>query len=143
MTLGASLGQAVFVKLFRTWSAARAMGENPLPHMQSCTLPFEPAPELVVACDSLFSLTIAHLGRDLVPECCCSRALSRDEAVLIGILRHALACGVAITSPAIPHGLPCAIRWAAVAILRALHDTFPVQFTIEPSPIPASGHRCL
>lgn len=119
-----SIGQLVFVRLFRKWSAARLAGLNPLPHMQVLAAPFAPAPDLILACASLFELTEAHLGRPLEPECCCGSTLSRDEAALIGLLRHAPDAGQAMASTAIPHGLPGAIRWAAFAVLRALAATF-------------------
>jgi hypothetical protein len=85
---------------------------------------FEPAPELAVACASLFDLVEAHLGRPLVPECCCARELSRDERALLGVLRHAPEVGQPMGSAAIPHGLPGAICWAAFAARRALAASF-------------------
>lgn len=118
------IGSLVFVRLFRLWAAAREAGENPLPHMQDAVAPLLPAPELAVACASLFELVEGQLGRRLVPECCCSPALSRDEQALVGILRHAPESGQPITSAAVPHGLPGAIRWAAFAIRRALGVSF-------------------
>jgi hypothetical protein len=120
----ASIGRLLFVRLLRKWSAARASGENPVPHMQAMVLPFDPSPDLALACASLFDLVQAHLGRILVPECCCSNALSRDEEALLGVLRHAPEAGNPIASAAIPHGLPGAIRWAAFAVRRALAASF-------------------
>lgn len=124
MPESASIGRFVFVRLLRKWSAARASGENPLPHMQTLAAPFEPSPDLTVACASLFDLVEAHLGRLLVPECFCGRALSRDEEALIGLLRYAPEAGLPFASATIPHGLPGAIRWAAFAVTRALDATF-------------------
>lgn len=118
------LGSLVIVKLFRLWAAAREAGENPLPHMQSASARLFPAPELAIACASLFELVEGQLGRRLVPECCCSPALSRDEHALLGVLRHAPEAGQPLTGAAVPHGLPGAIRWAAFAIRRALGASF-------------------
>ena len=124
MPESASIGRLVFVRLLRKWSAARTSGENPLPHMQALAAPFDPSPDLTVACASLFDLVEAHLGRLLVPECCCSHALSRDEDALLGLLRYAPEAGLPLSSAAIPHGLPGAIRWASFAVTRALNATF-------------------
>lgn len=125
------IGSLVFVRLFRLWAAAREAGENPLPLMQEAIALLLPAPDLAVACASLFELVEGQLGRRLVPECCCSPALSRDERALLGVLRHAPEAGQPLASLAIPHGLPGAIRWAAFAIRRALGSTFAGE-TEEP-----------
>ena len=127
MSESASIGRLVFVRLLRKWSAARASGENPLPHMLALTAPFGPSPDLTVACASLFDLVEAYLGRLLVPECCCSHALSRDEDALLGLLRYAPEAGLPLSSAAIPHGLPGAIRWASFAVTRALEAMFGEQ----------------
>jgi hypothetical protein len=122
--LSSPIGSLVFVRLFRLWAAARETGENPLPHMQDAIALLGPTPELAVACASLFELVEGQLGRRLVPECCCSPALSRDEHALLGVLRHAPEAGQPLTGAAVPHGLPGAIRWAAFAIRRALGSSF-------------------
>ena len=118
------IGSLVIVKLFRLWAAAREAGENPLPHMHDAIAPLVPAPELAVACASLFELVEGQLDRRLVPECCCSSALSRDEQALLGVMRQAPDAGQPFTSSAVPHGLPGAIRWAAFAVRRALGSSF-------------------
>ena len=118
------IGPLVVVKLFRLWAAAREAGENPLPHMLDALEPLAPAPELAVACASLFELVEGQLARPLVPECCCSPALSRDEQALLGVLRHAPEAGQPLTGAAVPHGLSGAILWAAFAIRRALGESF-------------------
>lgn len=128
MSLLPSTGSLVFVRLFRLWAAARAENENPLPHMQETTWPYASAPELGVACASLFDLVEAHLGRPLVPECCCSHDLSGDERALLGVLRHAPEAGQPLTGAAIPHGLPGAICWAAFAVRRALGRSFGAAY---------------
>ena len=129
------IGSLMVVKLFRLWAAAREAGENPLPHMQDVVRLIGPGPELAVACASLFELVEGQLGRRLVPECCCSPSLSRDERALLGVLRHAPESGQPFTSAAVPHGLPGAIRWAAFAIRRALGARFAGE--AEESEIPA------
>jgi hypothetical protein len=118
------IGSLVFVRLFRLWAAAREAGENPLPHMQDVVALIGPRPDLAVACASLFELVEGQLGRWLVPECCCSPRLSRDEQALLGVLQHAPEVGQPLTVSAVPHGLPGAICWAAFAIRRALGTTF-------------------
>jgi hypothetical protein len=118
----------IFVRQFRLWAASRARGDHPLPHMQSAVSLFETAPELSVACASLFDMVEAQLERALEPECCCSPSLSRDERALLGILRHAPEAGQPLTSAAVPHGLPGAICWAAFAVRRAMAETFADQF---------------
>lgn len=125
------LASMAFVRLFRLWAAARVAGENPLPHMNDAIGLFAPAPELAVACASLFDLVEANLGRRLVPECCCGREMSRDELALLGVLRHAPEAGLPLTRAAIPHGLPGAVRWAAFAVRRALVRSFDDAFERE------------
>ncbi len=117
-------GAALVARMLRVWRSARSIGENPLPHMLERSAPFEPGPEFVTACDSLFALTEAVLGRPLAPARCCSAALSGDEAALLVMLRHAPAAGSIETTRAVPHGLPAALQWAAFAVVRALGDTF-------------------
>lgn len=129
-----AVGQVVFVRLIRAWRAARAAGENPLPHIQASAAPFDPAPELAVACHSLLELIEAQLDRPLVTECCCSREFSADETAMIGLLIHAQDAGPVITSRAIPHGLPGAICWAAFAVLRGLKETLGDDAGLIPSP---------
>ncbi|MEM1132111.1 MAG: hypothetical protein AAGH53_04175 [Pseudomonadota bacterium] len=112
----------IVVRLFRCWSAARVLGENPLPGMQKAIAFYSPAPELSSACESLFCLTEALLGRGLVAGHSCSSVLSRDERALLMLLRHAPQAGHIHTSRAIPHGLPTALQLAAWSVLRALGE---------------------
>jgi hypothetical protein len=128
MPLLPSIGSLVFVRLFRLWAAAREAEENPLPPMQEVVASIGPAPDLAIACASLFELVEGQLDRRLVPECCCSPALSRDEQALLGVLRHAPDAGQPLSSSAVPHGLPGAICWAAFAVRRA----FGASLTGEP-----------
>lgn len=131
-----SVGSLIFVRLFRLWSAARTGEGNPVPPMQDSIGLFDSAPELAVACASLFDLVEAHLGRPLVPECCCARELSRDETALLGVLRHAPEAGQPLAGAAIPHGLPGAICWAAFATRRALAATFGEAFEVPRAEAP-------
>lgn len=120
MVRNTAAGQAVFIRIFRARSAALTTSENPLPHMQAVAEQLAASPELAAACGGLFDLVEAHLGRPLVPECCCSPRLSSDETALVGLLRQALMTGPTSATRSIPYGLPGAIRWAVLAVLRAL-----------------------
>ncbi len=115
-------GEALVVRMLRLWCASRSIGENPLPHMRAQVAPFVASPEFVPACDSLFGLTEAVIGRPLVTARCCSALPSGDEAAVLAVLRHASAAGSIHTSRAVPHGLPEVLRWAAFAVLRGLAD---------------------
>ncbi len=117
----------LLIKLFRTWSAARTIGDNPLPAMYAHAEPFGAAPELVPACESYFLLVESHLGRPLVPECCCSTVPSADEAALIMLLRHAPTAGPVKTSSAVPHGMSGPLVWAAFSVSRALAESLFIQ----------------
>ena len=136
-----TVGGLLFVRLLRKWSAARASGENPVPHMHAAAGPFEPSPDLAIACASLFELVEAHLERQIVPECCCSKALSCDEEALIGLLLHAPEAGQPFSSHVVPHGLPGALRWAAFAVTRALAATFDGDGRIDVIPSFATSQR--
>jgi len=117
-------GAGLVTRLLRVWRAVRSIGENPVPHMQARIAPSLPSPELAPACDSLFMLTEAVLGRPLVTGRCGSIGLSRDETAVLLMLRHWRAAGSVRTSAAVPHGLPEALRWAAFAVTRALDERF-------------------
>lgn len=119
---GRAQGEVLVVRMLRLWCAARSIAENPLPHMQAQVAPLLPSPEFVPACDSLFALTEAVVGRPLAAARCGSASLSGDESAMLAMLRHAPASGSIHTSWAVPHGLPAALRWAAFAVLRALDD---------------------
>ncbi|OYW45810.1 MAG: hypothetical protein B7Z08_00015 [Sphingomonadales bacterium 32-68-7] len=126
-------GAALVTRMLRIWQAGRALGENPLPRMHEVSAPLVAAPEFVPACDSLFALTEAVLGRSLRPGRCCSRRLSRDEAAMLIMLQHAPEAGAVRTSAAVPHGLPAALRWAAFAVMRALGAEGAAA--VEPPPL--------
>lgn len=137
MVLGRQDSEALVVRMLRLWRASRSVGENPRPHMQARLAPIGPSPELVPACDSLFMLTEAVLGRPLAAAGCFSAAFSDDEAAVLALLRHAPDCGTVRTGPAVPHGLPAALRWAAFAVLRALDDR-----VVNDAVVPATPERC-
>lgn len=115
-------GAGIVTRMLRIWHASRSIGENPLPLMQVQAAPIVVSPEFASACDSLFMLTEAVLGRSLVPARCCSPHSSRDERAVLAMLRHAPSAGTLRTNAAVPHGLPSALRWAAFAVLRTLGD---------------------
>jgi hypothetical protein len=113
------------VALLRLWSHARRRHANPLPAMYARGLRAGAGQELVAACESCFLLTEACLGRRLIAGAAAAGpagGLTRDEAALLLMLRHAPAVGPACGSAAIPHGLPGALGWACFAVLRALGD---------------------
>lgn len=115
-----SFQQAIFVKMFRCWVAAREADVDCRSAMSEAYGGPGDAMMAAVACDSLFALVEAHLGRALMPECCCSRALTSDEAALLGLLYYAGSGGGVMTDAAVPHGLSGAICWAARAVRREL-----------------------
>lgn len=125
----------LLVKLLRRWAAARAAHENPLFFMYQSIGSLAVVPHLIPACDSMFCLTEAQLGRALVPGKCCSRSLSHDERALMLILRHISGAGTIKTGRAIPHGLPGALIWATFAVRQALQETLEDSGT---SAMPAS-----
>ena len=112
--------ECVAIRMFRRWAIARESEINPVAALFELTnslgCPVETAP----ACASLFELVEGHLGRSLRRECCCSNTCSSDELALIGLLRCAPDLGDNAATRTIPHGLPGAVCWAAVAVRRAL-----------------------
>lgn len=136
--------EAMAIRLFRRWSAARQLGENPVIALHAMATPLRYPVETGAACASLFELVEGLLGRTLVRECCCSQTFSVDELALIGLLRCAPDLGSPLTSTAIPHGLPGAVCWAAMAVRRALgllrQDMVPTMhcpFVAKSSPLAA------
>ncbi len=111
---------AIFVKMSRRWAAAREVEVDRRGAMADIYRGPGNAMMAAVACDSLFALVEAHLGRELTPECCCSHALTPDEAALLGLLYHAGSASGVTTDAAVPHGLSGAICWAARAVRREL-----------------------
>lgn len=116
--------ERIAVRLFRRWAISRESGINPIVALHEVADVLRFPVETAVACASLFELVEGLLGRSLVRECCCSRACSADELALIGLLRCApdlrLDRRLGTATLAIPHGLPGAVCWAAMAVRRAL-----------------------
>lgn len=115
-----SFQQAIFVKMFRRWAAAREAGIDRRLAMTEAYRGPGTAMMAAVAADSLFELVEAHLGRALAGECCCNPSLAPDEAALLGLLHYAASADGVTTGPAMPHGLSGAICWAAKAVRREL-----------------------
>lgn len=115
-----SFQQAVFVRMFRRWSAAREAGIDRRRAMAEVYRGPGVPMMAAVAADSLFELVEAQLGRRLAAECCCSPSLGPDETALLGLLRYAADADAATSPAAMPHGLAGAVRWAAHAVRREL-----------------------
>lgn len=124
--------ERVAIRLFRAWSTAREAGLAPIVALHGIAEPLNYPAETAPACASLFELVEGLLGRTLVSECCCSRACSPDELALIGLLRTAPDLGAVVATTTIPHGLPGAVCWAAMAVRQALGMT--------PRPLMPAGH---
>jgi hypothetical protein len=124
---GSGCGEQALVALFRLWHRHRSNGANPLPAMAGQAaehggpigLPAGSGAQLAVACDSFFALTEACLGRALQPGT--DGASSADERALLATLRQVPMLEAVGATPALPHGLPGALQWAAFAVLRWLH----------------------
>lgn len=128
--------EIVFVRLFRLWAIAREDGSQPLSRMHQVAAELCLPDETAIACASLFELVAGELGRPLVRECCCSKEFSADERALLGIVEVAPNLKPGSGSTDVPHGLPGAIHWAAMAVRRAFGLTGrPVAFA------PASSRR--
>ena len=130
----------MFVRLFRLWTMAREEGSRGLSRMHQVAAELSLPDETAIACASLFELVAGELGRPLVRECCCSKSLSADERALLGIVEVAPNLAPGSGSTDVPHGLPGAIHWAAMAVRRAFGlTTRRAAFAPEssqPSPCP-------
>jgi len=113
-------GAGQVIALFRIWRAAMDEGRNPLPALFAALGSTATNAELAPACDSFFALTQACLGRALLAGAAQSSELSPDEQGLLDTLRHVPPPAGGQASAAIPHGLPGALQWAAMAVLRAM-----------------------
>jgi len=125
-------GTEAIVALFRIWHAARERYENPLPQM-SAVLGRTSSPELAPACDSFFALTEACLGRRLQASPPQSPTFSPDEEALLETLRQVPALLAIGPNSVLPHGLPGALQWAALAVLNAI-DALPLPQTGTTAP---------
>ena len=124
---GSGCGEQALLALFRTWHRRRSEGANPLPamadlaaeHSRLTGLSSDVCAQLAVACDSFFALTEACLGRALQPGSD-DGPPSADEQGLLATLLQVPVLQAVGPNPALPHGLPGALQWAAFAVLRWL-----------------------
>lgn len=123
----------LFIRLLRIWHARRSRGVNPLPAMTRLVAKRGCSPELTLSCDSCFALTEAFLGRRLDVSIQGAAALTNDEIGLIKLVRHAPMLDSLGPNAALPHGLPGALQWSAMAVLRALGpaDNIPAADGLE------------
>jgi hypothetical protein len=119
-----SWSEFIVIRTLRRWTAARDAERNPVASLVELATGLGESPMLAVAFDSLFQLTEACLGRQLLAECCCSPSLSPDERALLLLVAAAPAPGEAPAS--IPHGLPGALSWAATSLKSLLGDRFEI-----------------
>lgn len=110
---------AIVIRLFRLWGIAREDGEVGLGRMYEVARELRLPDEAATACASLFELIESKMGRSLVRECCCSRTLSTDETALLSLIQAVPVLQVFQGSIRVPHGVPGAILWAALAVRRA------------------------
>ena len=118
-----AFAQSFMVRLFRMWAMAREADENPVTWLYNTASCHGYPDETANACASLFELVEGHLGRKLIQERCCNRTYSSDERALLGVVRAAPALAPPHAVSGIPHGLPGANCWAAMAVRRALSIT--------------------
>lgn len=123
-------GDFVVVRLLRRWAAARVMEENPLPGMVEVAIELGELPQVSVALHSLFQLTETCLGRALQTECCCSPSIGPDERAILAMIAAAPVQGLPTAPRGMPHGLPGALSWAAIATRLALRGP------LHPPPAP-------
>ncbi len=120
-------GERAVVRLLRHYCAMRdrdgdGSGLSRLVALgQSLRLP----PAGSVALASVFQLTEAVLGRQLVTECCCARCLSGDERAVVRLLGSPMPTAPGTATPDIPHGLPGALAWAVLSVRRLCGDIVP------------------
>ena len=120
--IGARLTWSDFmiVRMMRRWAAARLSQENPLPAMISLSGELRLSPELAISLHSVFQLSENLLGRALVPECCCSHELSRDEEAMLVLIAVTEERASPYTTKTVPHGLPGALSWAVIQAKRVM-----------------------
>lgn len=131
--------QSFMVRLFRLWAMARETGENPVTWLYRTASRHGYPDETANACASLFELVEGHLGRRLIRERCCNRIYSSDEKALLGVVRAAPSLSPPYANITIPHGLPGAIYWAAMAVRRALSITGIATATARKCPFGPSA----
>lgn len=120
-------GERTIVRLLRHYCRARDRHGNGaglsrlVAFGQTMRLP----PAGSVALASVFQLTEAVLGRQLVTECCCAHCLSRDERAVLRMLAAQLPTVAGTGTPDIPHGLPGALTWAILSVRRLCGEVVP------------------
>lgn len=110
----------IVVRLFRIWTMAREDGEPTLARMHETCTEFGLPDHATVSCSSLFALVESAVGRRLVRGAPCGPAYTPDEQALLGVLKAAPTLGSMRGSEQVPHGLPGAIRWAAMCVRDAV-----------------------
>lgn len=110
----------LLVRLLRIWQFARMRQDNPLPAMTNLTGQFDCSQELATASDSCFVLTEACLNRRLITAQDTSGCLTSDESALIVMVNHAPLLSSLGPTASLPHGLPGALQWSIMAVVRAL-----------------------
>lgn len=113
------------VRLLRVWLAARVADKPQLAAVLDRAAAIGALKSVAIRADALFQLLEDQLGRSLIPECCCSRRLSVDEAAVVGLLRHSAEPSPLNGSPAVPYGLRGSLIWAARACARELGAMTP------------------
>jgi hypothetical protein len=124
----------VVVRMLRRWAASRQLEANALPEMIALSRELGQPAQVAIALHSMFQLTEASLGRPLEAECCCSRALSRDEKAILTLIAAAPDAPPPLATAAVPHGLPGALHWAVLSVRAAMGITSP--------PEPVAAARC-
>lgn len=112
-------GLPLAIVLLRRWRVERNAGRPPLPRLFAALDGKAPV-NLVVACDSLFALAEAILGRRLEAGYSKEPELSTDERGILLLIRHGRKAGPIATSWRVPHGLPGVLSLAAFAVQQAL-----------------------
>ncbi|GMM92691.1 hypothetical protein [Qipengyuania sp. MTN3-11] len=134
--------KAILVRLFRVWSMAREEGTMGLAPVYSLAADLRLPDETALACASLFELVEGELGRPLKRESCCARTFSSDEVALLGLVEAAPALNGVSGSRAVPHGLSGAIRWAVMAVRRALAWQNGTEKDDSQESVPPEEHCC-
>ena len=127
--------QRIAVRLFRLWAIARENGEPTLVRMYDAATEFRLPDRTTPSCASLFALTEGALSRNLVRGAACAPNFTADECALLGVIEAAPSLGAMRGSTVIPHGLPGAIRWAAMCVRDALEwpDAEPMTLSMSSS----------
>lgn len=112
--------ELLLVRLFRRWSAARALEQNALVAMSRLAADTGEPAVIAVALHSLLQLTEGCLRRPLKAGCHGSFTLSGDEKALLTLLATLPTMGA--PSMQIPDGLAAVLWWAAVSLRKVMGD---------------------